>query len=55
MTRLIRLVTAMAEQMGVEESRSPDLPELQRDVDPQKVLDRLERAEDGRPAPGDRH
>jgi uncharacterized membrane protein len=45
-TRLIRLVAAIAERMGVEESRSPELGELQRDVDPQQVLDRIERAEE---------
>lgn len=44
-TRLIRLVSAIAARMGVEESRSPDLPELERDVRPEVVLDRLERAE----------
>ena len=44
-TRLIRLVNAIAARMGVEESRSPDLPELERDVQPEVVLDRLERAE----------
>jgi uncharacterized membrane protein len=44
-THLIRLVTAIAARLGVEEARSPELPELQRDVDPEKVLDRIERAE----------
>ena len=44
-TRLIRLVTAMADRMGIEESRSPDLPELARDVAPEQVLDSLDRAE----------
>jgi uncharacterized membrane protein len=47
-TRLIRLVTAMAERMGVEESQSPELPELQRDVAPEAVLDRLEEVESAR-------
>ncbi len=41
-TRLIRLVKAMADKMGVEESASPELPELERDVEPEKVLDRIE-------------
>ncbi|BDG03709.1 DUF1003 domain-containing protein [Anaeromyxobacter oryzae] len=45
-TRLIRLVAAIAERLGVDESRSPDLPELERDVDPERVLDRIERAEE---------
>jgi uncharacterized membrane protein len=50
-TRLIRLVTAIADRMQIDESQSPDLPELQRDVDPQRVLDRIEAAEDGPDAP----
>jgi uncharacterized membrane protein len=44
-TRLIRLVAAMADRMGIEESRAADLPDLQKDVEPEHVLDRLERAE----------
>jgi uncharacterized membrane protein len=54
-TRLIRLVAAMADRMGIEESRSPDLPELARDVAPEQVLDSLDRAERGeatQPPPG---
>jgi uncharacterized membrane protein len=43
-TRLVRLVTAIADRMGIEESRAEDLPELARDVEPGEVLDRLERA-----------
>jgi uncharacterized membrane protein len=45
-TRLVRLVGAVAARLGVEESRSPDLPELERDVRPEAVLDRIERAKD---------
>ena len=41
-THLIQLVTAMAERMGVEESRDPELEELARDVAPEKVLDEME-------------
>ena len=44
-TRLIRLVDAVARRMGVEEAREPGLGELKRDVAPDEVLDRLERAE----------
>lgn len=44
-TELIRLVSAMAAKMGVEESRSPEIPELARDVEPEQVLDRIEAAE----------
>src|ERR671931_663744 len=43
-TRLIRLVKRMAQRMGIDESDSPDLPELERDVQPEKVLDEMGRA-----------
>lgn len=45
LTRLIQLVTAMARQMGVDESRDPELHELAHDVAPEKVLDEMERHE----------
>ena len=41
-TRLISLTTAVAEKLGVHESRDPALRELQRDVAPEAVLDTLE-------------
>jgi len=41
-THLIQLVTAIAEKMGLEESRDPELEELARDVAPEKVLDAME-------------
>ena len=41
-TRLMDLVTAMAAKLGVEESRSPDLQELRKDVAPEQVLEKLE-------------
>jgi uncharacterized membrane protein len=44
-TRLIRLVKRMAERMGIDESDSPDLPELERDVEPEKVLEEMGRAQ----------
>ena len=44
-TRLIRLVSAMAERLGVEESRNPELGELKRDIRPEAVLDTMARAE----------
>jgi uncharacterized membrane protein len=50
LTRLIRLVDAMAVRLGVEEARD-DLAELRRDVSPEKVLDRIERAESDRGGP----
>lgn len=44
-TRLIRLVSAMARRMGIEEGKEPALEALSRDVEPEEVLDRLETAE----------
>ena len=40
-TRLLTLVRLMANRMGIEESRDPELFELSKDVRPEKVLDRL--------------
>jgi uncharacterized membrane protein len=48
-TRLIRLVTEIAGRVGVDVSDRPDLSELQRDVDPEQVLDRLEHPAAPRP------
>lgn len=45
-TRIITLVTAIGEKMGVEESRNPELKELAKDVAPEKVLDRMAEVED---------
>ncbi len=41
-TRLITLVQAIAQHMGLEESRNPELSELAHDVHPEKVLERIE-------------
>jgi uncharacterized membrane protein len=41
-TRLITLVKAIAEKLEIDESRNPELPELQQDVAPERVLDALE-------------
>jgi len=41
-TRLITLVKQIAERLDVEESRNPELQELEKDVRPEKVLDALE-------------
>jgi uncharacterized membrane protein len=41
-TRLITLVTAMAEQMGIEAARNPELTELSQDVAPEKVMEKME-------------
>ncbi len=43
-TRLLKLVRAMAERMGIEESHDPELSELSQDVRPEKVLDTMEQA-----------
>jgi uncharacterized membrane protein len=41
-TRLITLVTAMAERMGVDQAHDPELSELARDVRPEKVMETME-------------
>jgi uncharacterized membrane protein len=54
LTRLIRVVHAMARKLGVDESRDPALGEIERDIEPGEVLERLDRAEsddDGRGRP----
>ena len=44
-TRLITLVKEIAEKLDIESSRNPELPELQQDVAPEKVLDVMEHSE----------
>lgn len=44
-TRVIKLVTAIAERMGIDESRDPELFELAQDVAPERVLDEMEENE----------
>jgi uncharacterized membrane protein len=56
-TRLITLVTAIAERMGIDAARDPELAELAKDVAPEKVLDTMDAHqqrmdEDGRRAEG---
>nr|WP_246329610.1 DUF1003 domain-containing protein [Chthonobacter rhizosphaerae] len=41
-TKLISLTRAIAQRLGVEEAADPGLPELERNVAPEKVLDQLE-------------
>jgi len=41
-TRLISLVTAMAERMGVPAANDPELAELSRDVAPEEVMEHME-------------
>lgn len=42
LTRLISLVRELAEHSGLDSSRDDDLDEIQRDVEPERVLDTLE-------------
>jgi uncharacterized membrane protein len=44
-TRVVALVSEMAERMGIESARDPELAELSRDVEPERVLDSLEASE----------
>jgi uncharacterized membrane protein len=44
-TRLIQLVAAIGEKVGVAESTDPNLDVLKQDVAPERVLDRLDAAE----------
>jgi hypothetical protein len=37
------MVKAIGDKLGVDESRSPELPELERDVEPEAVLQTMER------------
>jgi uncharacterized membrane protein len=41
-TRLVRLVSALAEKSGVQEADDPELDELEQNIAPEKVLDRIE-------------
>ena len=43
-TRLIQLVTAIGERLGIEEVNDPALDELKNDVHPERVLDKIDRA-----------
>jgi uncharacterized membrane protein len=47
-TRILKLVSAMAAKLEVQEAQDPELDELERDVAPEAVLDELEAEE--RPA-----
>ncbi|HEX2220821.1 MAG TPA: DUF1003 domain-containing protein [Gemmatimonadales bacterium] len=40
-SRVIALVTSIAERLGIEEARDPELEELARDVEPAQVMDRI--------------
>ncbi len=44
-TRLLKLVSAIAEKQGIVEAQDPELDELRKDVAPEAVLDELEAEE----------
>jgi uncharacterized membrane protein len=41
-TKILQLVSQLAERAGIREANGPDLAELKRDVAPEKVLDTIE-------------
>ena len=41
-TRLVLLVTEMAKRMDIPEAQDPEIPELEKDVQPEQVLDAIE-------------
>lgn len=53
-TRIMTLVVAIADRMGIEESLNPELEELTRDVAPEHVLDRMDEVEQRKSGTGDR-
>ncbi len=50
-TRILRLLGAVAEHLGVPEGERPELAELKRDVAPEAVLDRIEDEKAGGSSP----
>ncbi len=53
-SRVIRLAAAIAERMGIEEARDPEIAELGRDVPPERVMERIETHERESETEGDR-
>jgi len=45
-TRLVTLVKAIAEKLDIDKSQDPELPELEIDVNPEKVLDFIQAKEE---------
>jgi uncharacterized membrane protein len=45
LTRLVRLTAAIARRLEVDEARDAELAEIEQDVTPEKVLERIEQAE----------
>jgi uncharacterized membrane protein len=50
LTKLVELVTAMADHMGLNVSQDRELQEVQQDVAPEAVLDEIEEANGTKPA-----
>ena len=48
-TRLMILVSAMAKKMGIREADSTEILELSKDVNPEKVLDKIDKDKAERP------
>jgi uncharacterized membrane protein len=48
-SRVITLVAAIADRMGIEEARDPELEELKEDVTPERVIQRIEEHEEQSP------
>lgn len=44
-TTLLKLVTEIAEKLGLADAKAPEIQPLKRDVQPEKVLERIEAAE----------
>lgn len=49
-SRVIAVVRSIAKRMGIEEADDPELKELARDVEPQRVMDRISEEKAGAPA-----
>ena len=47
-TRVITMVSAITDHLGLSEAIGPELDELKRDVDPETVLDEVESSEQSR-------
>jgi len=54
-TRMAELLDAMAEQMRVQRGRGVEMEEVKQDVDPAKVAEAIEQAEEARRASADSH
>ncbi len=48
-SRVIAVVRSIAERLGMEEAHDPELKELARDVEPQRLMDRISQEKDGAP------